>query len=111
MQPGGPGAEAPDQGRDAQLVPIPVDGSGSTEYNQFLVRAGWVEEGLRPVAAARCMSHTCDVPTCRRRPGTSCSCCFSLECCRLQVCGSLFECPAKYLPIKPIGKGAYGVVW
>ncbi|MEW5310096.1 MAG: hypothetical protein WDW38_001926 [Sanguina aurantia] len=26
------------------------------------------------------------------------------------VCGSLFECPAKYLPIKPIGKGAYGVV-
>lgn len=26
------------------------------------------------------------------------------------VCGALFECPAKYLPIKPIGKGAYGVV-
>lgn len=26
------------------------------------------------------------------------------------VCGSLFECPVKYLPIKPIGKGAYGVV-
>lgn len=26
------------------------------------------------------------------------------------VCGSLFECPARYLPIKPIGKGAYGVV-
>lgn len=29
----------------------------------------------------------------------------------MQVCGSLFECPAKYQPIKPIGKGAYGVVW
>ncbi len=28
-----------------------------------------------------------------------------------QVCGSLFECPAKYAPIKPIGRGAYGVVW
>ncbi|GFH26121.1 mitogen-activated protein kinase [Haematococcus lacustris] len=27
------------------------------------------------------------------------------------VCGSVFECPAKYLPLKPIGKGAYGVVW
>uniref|UniRef100_A0A7S0VBZ4 Mitogen-activated protein kinase n=1 Tax=Polytomella parva TaxID=51329 RepID=A0A7S0VBZ4_9CHLO len=26
------------------------------------------------------------------------------------VCGSLFECPAFYQPIKPIGKGAYGVV-
>mmetsp|Transcript_2583 Transcript_2583/g.7327 ORF Transcript_2583/g.7327 Transcript_2583/m.7327 type:complete len:397 (+) Transcript_2583:376-1566(+) len=26
------------------------------------------------------------------------------------VCGNLFECPAKYTPIKPIGKGAYGVV-
>lgn len=26
------------------------------------------------------------------------------------VCGSLFEVPAKYMPIKPIGKGAYGVV-
>ncbi|KAL6747738.1 mitogen-activated protein kinase [Haematococcus lacustris] len=26
------------------------------------------------------------------------------------VCGSVFECPAKYLPLKPIGKGAYGVV-
>ena len=28
-----------------------------------------------------------------------------------QVCGSVFECPALYLPLKPIGKGAYGVVW
>lgn len=27
------------------------------------------------------------------------------------VCGSLFEVPAKYMPIKPIGKGAYGIVW
>ncbi|KIZ03810.1 extracellular signal-regulated kinase1/2 [Monoraphidium neglectum] len=27
------------------------------------------------------------------------------------VCGSLFECPAKYAPIKPIGRGAYGIVW
>eukprot|EP00191_Tetraselmis_sp_GSL018_P006474 CAMPEP_0177608022 /NCGR_PEP_ID=MMETSP0419_2-20121207/18239_1 /TAXON_ID=582737 /ORGANISM="Tetraselmis sp., Strain GSL018" /LENGTH=377 /DNA_ID=CAMNT_0019102663 /DNA_START=407 /DNA_END=1540 /DNA_ORIENTATION=- len=26
------------------------------------------------------------------------------------VCGNLFECPSKYAPIKPIGKGAYGVV-
>ncbi len=30
---------------------------------------------------------------------------------RPQVCGTLFECPAKYAPIKPIGRGAYGVVW
>ncbi|KAF8060610.1 MMK1 [Scenedesmus sp. PABB004] len=29
---------------------------------------------------------------------------------QFMVCGSLFECPAKYAPIKPIGKGAYGVV-
>jgi mitogen-activated protein kinase 1/3/mitogen-activated protein kinase 6 len=29
----------------------------------------------------------------------------------LQVLGSLFECPSKYLPLKAIGKGAYGVVW
>eukprot|EP00879_Flechtneria_rotunda_P015881 GHRR01016608.1.p1 GENE.GHRR01016608.1~~GHRR01016608.1.p1 ORF type:complete len:232 (+),score=61.44 GHRR01016608.1:348-1043(+) len=28
----------------------------------------------------------------------------------LSVCGSLFECPANYAPIKPIGKGAYGIV-
>ena len=27
------------------------------------------------------------------------------------VCGNLFEVQAKYTPIKPIGKGAYGVVW
>ena len=27
------------------------------------------------------------------------------------VCGNLFEVDAKYAPIKPIGKGAYGVVW
>eukprot|EP00193_Tetraselmis_chui_P021934 CAMPEP_0177795238 /NCGR_PEP_ID=MMETSP0491_2-20121128/26119_1 /TAXON_ID=63592 /ORGANISM="Tetraselmis chuii, Strain PLY429" /LENGTH=390 /DNA_ID=CAMNT_0019318041 /DNA_START=380 /DNA_END=1552 /DNA_ORIENTATION=- len=26
------------------------------------------------------------------------------------VCGNLFECPAKFTPINPIGKGAYGVV-
>jgi hypothetical protein len=26
------------------------------------------------------------------------------------VCGNLFEVQAKYTPIKPIGKGAYGVV-
>lgn len=30
---------------------------------------------------------------------------------RTQVLGSLFECPSKYLPLKAIGKGAYGVVW
>lgn len=36
---------------------------------------------------------------------------YGSSCAPLQVCGSLFECPAKYLPIKPIGKGAYGVVW
>eukprot|EP00877_Chromochloris_zofingiensis_P006799 jgi/Chrzof1/2372/Cz11g12200.t1_MAPK4 len=30
---------------------------------------------------------------------------------QFMVCGGLFECPAKYAPIKPIGKGAYGVVW
>jgi hypothetical protein len=29
----------------------------------------------------------------------------------LQVLGSLFECPSRYLPHKTIGKGAYGVVW
>lgn len=29
---------------------------------------------------------------------------------QFMVCGNLFECPAKYTPIKPIGKGAYGVV-
>jgi mitogen-activated protein kinase 1/3/mitogen-activated protein kinase 6 len=29
----------------------------------------------------------------------------------VQVLGSLFECPSKYLPLKAIGKGAYGVVW
>ncbi|KAK9813241.1 hypothetical protein WJX72_011309 [[Myrmecia] bisecta] len=29
---------------------------------------------------------------------------------KFMVCGNLFECPAKYKPIKPIGKGAYGVV-
>jgi mitogen-activated protein kinase 1/3/mitogen-activated protein kinase 6 len=29
----------------------------------------------------------------------------------MQVCGALFECPAKYAPIKPIGRGAYGIVW
>ena len=27
------------------------------------------------------------------------------------VCGNLFEVDHKYVPIKPIGKGAYGVVW
>ena len=27
------------------------------------------------------------------------------------VCGNLFEVDAAYVPIKPIGKGAYGVVW
>jgi hypothetical protein len=30
--------------------------------------------------------------------------------CPVQVYGTLFECPSKYAPIKPIGKGAYGVV-
>ncbi|CAG9461299.1 unnamed protein product [Pedinophyceae sp. YPF-701] len=29
---------------------------------------------------------------------------------KFMVCGSLFECPAYYQPLKPIGKGAYGVV-
>eukprot|EP00878_Enallax_costatus_P025960 GHUV01027824.1.p1 GENE.GHUV01027824.1~~GHUV01027824.1.p1 ORF type:complete len:322 (+),score=71.18 GHUV01027824.1:492-1457(+) len=29
---------------------------------------------------------------------------------QFMVCGTLFECPSKYAPIKPIGKGAYGVV-
>lgn len=27
------------------------------------------------------------------------------------VCGNLFEVDARYVPIKPVGKGAYGVVW
>eukprot|EP00959_Pyramimonas_sp_CCMP1952_P308021 6446578-Pyramimonas_sp.AAC.2 len=27
------------------------------------------------------------------------------------VCGNLFEVDSKYNPIKPIGKGAYGIVW
>ena len=27
------------------------------------------------------------------------------------VCGNLFEVDNRYVPIKPIGKGAYGVVW
>lgn len=30
---------------------------------------------------------------------------------QFMVCGSLFECPSHYVPVKPIGKGAYGVVW
>lgn len=36
--------------------------------------------------------------------------CYNREYNQFLVCGSLFECPARYLPIKPIGKGAYGVV-
>lgn len=27
------------------------------------------------------------------------------------VCGNLFEVDSRYVPIKPVGKGAYGVVW
>lgn len=27
------------------------------------------------------------------------------------VCGSVFDVGDRYAPIKPIGKGAYGVVW
>ena len=30
--------------------------------------------------------------------------------CNFQVCGNMFEVQARYAPIKPIGKGAYGVV-
>lgn len=28
----------------------------------------------------------------------------------LQVCGNMFEVDARYNPVKPIGKGAYGIV-
>ena len=31
--------------------------------------------------------------------------------CSFVVCGNLFEVDPRYVPIKPIGKGAYGVVW
>ena len=40
-------------------------------------------------------------PPPRRRPEQSSS---------FMVCGNLFEVDAKYVPIKPIGKGAYGLV-
>ncbi|KAI8466684.1 MAG: mitogen-activated protein kinase 8 [Monoraphidium minutum] len=35
---------------------------------------------------------------------------YSNEYNQFMVCGSLFECPSKYAPIKPIGRGAYGIV-
>jgi hypothetical protein len=63
-------------------------GDGSSEYNQFLVSP----------QSAHMPEHPWHDPGAEHAGS-------------LQVCGALFECPAKYLPIKPIGKGAYGVVW
>ena len=71
--------------QDAIETQIQKDARGK-EYNQFLVR----HEKIPASSAQPCVFSSLHA---------------------LQVCGSLFECPSRYLPIKPIGKGAYGVVW
>jgi hypothetical protein len=71
----------------------------NAEYNQFMVRPALLP--CRGPSAP--LLATLDAQN-KKQPPLGCSP-------PHQVCGSLFECPSKYAPIKPIGRGAYGVVW
>lgn len=80
-------------GESSEIVVDSVEGaSQGGAFSSFLVRGrGGVACG---VAVCLCLPKSRPTRTLRH-----------------QVCGSVFECLSRYSPLKPIGKGAYGVVW